>query len=309
MQQFGRSNPFYYGCGRDSIIATTALVATAGVAAADVTLGGFGRVGVTYNDAAAQDTFIDNRLRLVITGTAESDSGVSFQAQTRIQWDDAAATAGDAVASNAGVIMPAAYTIKYSGFTLGVGNVSAQEATPGFYAGSLGYTGFMFVDPYSIGYANHDIGLTSAASNGVVMLSYSNAGLTGRVSYSEAAGVERTFVSADYKFGDYLVAVSHQESNNNAFDVTKLYAQGTFGGVTAGLFADDSAAGNSLGLTATMEVAAGTKATLTAVSLATGGENIGVGVNTDLGGGVSFGAGIADMNGSTYAEAGVVFNF
>ena len=38
-------------------------------------------------------------------------------------------------------------------------------------------------------------------------------------------------------------------------------------------------------------------------------ETIGLILNHDLGGGVSFGAGVARINGLTNAEAGVVFNF
>jgi outer membrane protein OmpU len=112
-----------------------------------------------------------------------------------------------------------------------------------------------------------------------------------------------------YADNGYVVALSHQESTLAAEDITKLYVQGTLGGAKVGLFLDDSAAGNAVGLTGTMSVGAGTKVTLTAVELAAGGNNIGIGVNHDLGGGVSFGAGIADMNGNTRGEAGVVFNF
>lgn len=294
------------------LFATTALVATASVAAAEINFGGFGRFGLNYTEGAVEELRLDQRLRLVITGTAESDGGLAFTAQTRIQWDDAASTAGDAVNGASAAIRDAAFHVSYSGLTLSIGNVSAAEATPGFYAGCLGYTGYSCVDPWSsIGYGNHDIGLTTAGTNGVVMLAYSAGDFTGRVSYSnDGAGTDRTHVGVDYAFGDYLVALSHQEESgvtNN--DITKLYVSGNLGNTSFGLFADDSAAGNSFGLTATTSIGAATTATLTAHSLAAGGENVGVGINHDLGGGVSFGAGVSDLNGTTYAEAGVVFSF
>ena len=41
---------------KNILFATTALVATAGVAAADVTFGGYGRFGMDYNQARAVGT-------------------------------------------------------------------------------------------------------------------------------------------------------------------------------------------------------------------------------------------------------------
>ena len=298
------------------LLASTALIAGASAAAADITLSGYGRLGVIYNDVAAPaaDVTLDQRLRLIITGTAESQNGIKFTAQTRMQWDDAGASSTDSVGVAAGAIRNAAFHVAAGGLTLSVGNVSAAEATPGFYAGGLGYTGFMFVDPWSIGFFGHDIGLTSdaAGTDGVVMATYKTGAFTIRASVSDAGATDRKHLGVVYADNGYVVSLSHQEATGTAQDVTKLYVQGTLGGATVGLFVDDHANGNSIGLTGSMNVGAATKVTLTATSndLAVGtAENIGVGINHDLGGGVSFGAGIADMNGTTYAEAGVVFNF
>ena len=299
------------------LLASTALIAGASAAAADITLSGYGRFGLIYNDTAAQETVVDQRLRLIVTGTAESQNGIAFKAQTRLQWDDATAAAGDAVTSAGGAIRAAAFHASAGGLTLSIGNVSAAEATPGFYAGGLGYTGFMFVDPWSIGYFGHDIGLTSDGSNtitgqsgtnGTVMATYKTGAFTVRASVSEGLS-ERKNLGVVYADNGYVVSLSHQESDNNAEDVTKLYVQGALGGATVGLFLDDTAAGNGWGLTGTMSVGAATKVTVTVTESAGGAENAGIGINHDLGGGVSFGAGVADMNGATYAEAGVVFNF
>jgi len=85
------------------LFATTALVATAGVAAADVTFGGYGRFGVIYSSAAGANgiaqTFgddgtgdssvdITSRFRLQIDATAESDAGVTFGARVRIEQEN-----------------------------------------------------------------------------------------------------------------------------------------------------------------------------------------------------------------------------
>ena len=82
------------------LFATSALVATAGMAAADVTMGGYGRFGIYYNEGLTKnETRLDQRFRLTITGVTESDSGVKFEARIRFQTDDGnKVTVGDEVA-------------------------------------------------------------------------------------------------------------------------------------------------------------------------------------------------------------------
>lgn len=88
---------------KSRLFATTALVATAGVAAADVTFGGYGRFGLQYNEGAVNETSITSRFRLQIDATAESDMGVAFGARARIQQDndDASAITNIGAASKA----------------------------------------------------------------------------------------------------------------------------------------------------------------------------------------------------------------
>jgi outer membrane protein OmpU len=62
------------------LIATTALVATAGVAAADVSVGGNGRMGVVYN---GEDLNFSSRLRIAFTASGETDGGLSFGGSIR----------------------------------------------------------------------------------------------------------------------------------------------------------------------------------------------------------------------------------
>ncbi|AML50801.1 porin [Falsihalocynthiibacter arcticus] len=68
---------------KNLLIATTALVATAGVAAADISVSGDGRMGLVYN---SQDTLlsgdsnikISSRLRIGFSASGETDNGLSF---------------------------------------------------------------------------------------------------------------------------------------------------------------------------------------------------------------------------------------
>ena len=68
------------------LFATTALIATAGMASADITWGGFGRFGVVHNEGnAANETYLTQRMRLTVTGTTESDAGVKFEGRMRVR--------------------------------------------------------------------------------------------------------------------------------------------------------------------------------------------------------------------------------
>ena len=67
------------------LFATTALVATAGMAAAEVTMSGQARFGLYYD---GEDTSLDQRFRLTFTGITESDNGVKFEARVRIETNE-----------------------------------------------------------------------------------------------------------------------------------------------------------------------------------------------------------------------------
>ena len=120
--QIGQQAAFYYGHARHLLIATTALVMTAGVAAADITMGGWGYVGVT--DTAAGGTFVSNAVRLTFSGTVETDSGVKFTAFGRMTQDN-----NDATTDNNDGINYKRVSVAYSGLTLAVGNTHTAMNT------------------------------------------------------------------------------------------------------------------------------------------------------------------------------------
>ena len=102
------------------LFATTALVATASVAAADVSFSGYGRFGIIYQDTAAGDsTDVTSRLRLQIDATAESDAGVTFGARVRIQQNNTDNTNSPAGTGFNG----ARFFARSGGFEVGVGNI------------------------------------------------------------------------------------------------------------------------------------------------------------------------------------------
>mgnify|MGYP002714625430 FL=1 len=118
---------------KKALIASTALVLTAGVAAADVTISGYGRTGVIYyeNDTDENETQVISRLRMNIDAATSTDQGVDFGARFRIQWDQNSDNAGEL---NAGKLY-----VTSSGLTVEVGNVDTAFDSAGLlYANELG---------------------------------------------------------------------------------------------------------------------------------------------------------------------------
>ena len=118
---------------KKALIASTALVLTAGVAAADVTISGYGRTGVIYyeNDTDENETQVISRLRMNIDAATSTDQGVDFGARFRIQWDQNSDNAGEL---NAGKLY-----ITSSGLTVEVGNTETALDSAGLlYATELG---------------------------------------------------------------------------------------------------------------------------------------------------------------------------
>jgi len=84
------------------LFATTALIATASMAAAEVKISGYGRFGLDYNDGndrivanqgpggsglLTSSTNITSRLRLQFDMSTETDGGVTLGARARVNYD------------------------------------------------------------------------------------------------------------------------------------------------------------------------------------------------------------------------------
>ena len=96
------------------LFATTALVATTGMAAAEVSFGGFGRFGLFYeenNTPNIDETRIEQRFRLTATGTTTSDNGLEFEGRIRFQTDE-----NSAGSSNVANRSAAGFAVSTGGF-------------------------------------------------------------------------------------------------------------------------------------------------------------------------------------------------
>lgn len=318
------------------LFATTALVATASVAAADVSFSGYGRFGVQYSSAAGANgiaqTFGDDgtgdssvdvisRFRLQVDLTAESDSGLTIGARVRIEQDSDEVS--DAANSGTGINAPR-FFIRTGGLEVGVGNIfGALEFMPGMYPIDLGLTGLQYeYTPYQFKADFYDSdGAGAAATNNAVEVMYSAGDFSMHVSASDGAN-ERIAAYVAYTYAGYTFALGAQDSNN-AYDSEFLASvSGNIGPAMVSLaYADNGLSGDQITLAARFDVGAATNIeayisdadTIFASATNAGTvENTGYGIdfNHDLGGGTSLRGGVAKMFlGNTVADFGVRFNF
>ncbi|WP_027256834.1 MULTISPECIES: porin [Leisingera] len=311
------------------LFATTALIATAGMAAAEVKISGYGRFGLDYNEAnknvaGRSDTNITSRFRLTFDVSTETDSGVTVGGRVRAQ-----SRSRDGVAGTVGWSAPQ-FHVAYGGLRVNVGNIwGAIDSAPGLYLNTTsvdtGIDGMGF-HSLAIGNAFNWDTFTSAGAgrNGVEAL-YSAGGFSGHISYSQsnggttlgsADGLQRTAVMLSYSFGDYFVTGAYQSEDNGTV-VAKTDGSTESSGDGMGFFAiggDFGQFGATLSYGTTEEADAvtlagdveiGAASTLVAwvnstdietdvtaaTQTRTDGTSFGINYEYDLGGGVTFVAG------------------
>ena len=287
------------------LFATTALVATASVAAADVTFSGYGRFGIAYTGAVgatASSTDVTSRFRLTIDATAESDSGVTFGARARIQQNE----------GQQGQTNGARFYAKSGSLQVGAGNIyGALDSMPGQYPIDLGLTGlgyeytayFFNGDAYSSG------GTGASGSNGVEVM-YSAGDLSVHVSASDTNN--RVAAVAAYTMSGWTVALGGQDSDDTGDTELTATVGGTIGPVSVGLaYADNGTNGDKTVLTGSFAAGAATNIeAYYADDSLEADASYGVDFNHSLGGGTSLRGGVASKHsGQTVADFGVRFNF
>ena len=230
------------------LFATTALVATAGVASAEINFSGFGRFGIQYIEDNAtteivsdtnttsgltertvattseDDAFLESRFRLNIDGNAETDGGVAFSARVRLQADDNA----DGSAGSAG-LNGARFTTEYGGLRVDVGNIAGViDNLQDYYGFEPGLT--LFTGQYIANDFAFDAYTSTGSGENGVYAGYTFGGFTIAASYSgddsaddyeiiaddfvwETGDSEQWGVSAAYAADTWGVAVGYAETD------------------------------------------------------------------------------------------------
>ncbi len=217
---------------KKALLTTTLLVATAGMAAAEVTISGYGRFGLTYLDidGLGSDTRLQTRLRMNIDASLETDTGLNFGGRVRLQHD----------AGNSGALLSAAKLfVETAGFRVEVGNVDTAYDSAGLmYASEIGFTDSSLGESQDFAYYSFSSGPYSAAEADRmgIFASYSVGAFTGRMSYvdpDQNSGVveEEVSISLDYAAGAFKLSLGAVQdgagiADNDQFFAGVAYAMG-----------------------------------------------------------------------------------
>ncbi|OWY13485.1 hypothetical protein B6V73_16995 [Thioclava sp. JM3] len=193
------------------LFATTALVFSAGIAAAEVSVGGDGRMGVVYNGT---DWNFSSRIRVSFTASGTTDGGLEFGGSMRA--DQATAATNGTAAS---VYISGAFGKLSMGDVVG-----APEA--------------LFGDYYEVGYT--DLSSMDGYGNDIMYLTGDNGGDVGSIAAATTQTVMNTGPNLLYTgtFGAFSVAASMSDGKADSTDASQEYAIAgayTFGNYTVGL--------------------------------------------------------------------------
>ena len=323
-------------------LASTALVATAGMAAAEVKFSGYGRFGVGYhedrdvhkNKPGVSDTILVSRFRLNMTGIAETDGGVRFEGRVRLQADEKNAD-GEA---NIAELNGASFSVLYGGLRVDVGNVAGSfDNLTNYYGNEPGLENF--IGQYSgvnysyVGYSSGGTGSNNATGSNAGFFQYAVENFKFGASFDpDVENGDRWDASATYTMGNITAAIAYGETEGVNDSVEKqslavLTLGAAFGDFSGTLFVadedvnndtgvrDEAKSGTAYGVSAAYNIGA---TTLTFAYGDGSGDadtrKIGVGAIYDLGGGASLHGGIGqsktgDAEGIMQADFGAKFDF
>ena len=307
------------------LFATSALIATAGMAAAEaeITFGGYGRFGLVYDDSAtgtAKETRLEQRFRLNIGANTTTDAGVKFEGRFQLETNDD--SAGGATGRGPGA---AGFAVSAGGFRLDVGHVSdvldsgdvVDVFGPGIGLTALIESENTFNDAIDAnGFGEGDI------TQQTVKVRYTVGDFTAAASYTEdndLTGDNAYYqIGASYDFGPVVFGAAYGERDDAAeTDYWVANLSGSVGAldynvlVADGDLLDDVA----YSIAATYAVSSSTDI----IGLVAGGGDTlttdketayGIGFKHKLGGGVTLRGGVGeDASGATLADLGVRFDF
>ena len=330
------------------LLSTAIIVATAGVAAAEVTLSGSGRFGIVNFDdgvATTSDTVISSRLRFNVDAKLESDNGVTYGGRIRFQ---------NSTGQTTSAFSPAMLYVESNGLRVEVGNANtAYDSVALMYNPELGYRGTSFGDPQGSYYgfnsgpyagatvddpatAGVDESSTGQTNRVGIYVAYSISGLNLKASFiqtdqvNDDVGVlgaafgldaDESSIAVDYTFGQVTLAAAAAQ-NGNGIDGNDLvfvgaaYAFSDLG--TVGINYNDNGDA-AIGKTVTLygnykisDITVGAYVT-DADGLDSLGTNpdtaYGIGASYDLGGATLAGSVQSDFLGDVTTDIGVSMNF
>lgn len=235
---------------KNVLLASTALVLTAGIASADIAVTGEANMGLKYNGTT---TTVHNEIDFNIVGTGETDGGVAFGASVDLD------ASSDDSANTTGAVADPEVFISYNGLKLTVGDIGEANDRGGL--ADLGYDGIGIDDVAEINtYGSHDVrvdyafgdvavaaSVDSSNSDWAIGASASFDAFSVDLGYGETGGATQTNLTVGYAAGAFGVKAFY--ADNGAADAFGLEGSYTTGDVTVtGVYADAGAAGDAYGI-------------------------------------------------------------
>jgi outer membrane protein OmpU len=301
------------------LIATTALVMTAGVAAAESHLGvkvsGTARMGVVYDGT---DTVFSSRVRIIFTASGETDGGLSFGAEVRNDQSGVGNTAnGDSTVYIKGAFGKLTMGDVSGGPDALVGQTSGLGYGPNDGLHEIGFIGTTKTAAY---YEYSTGALTIGVGAG-----QTNTALTDNVAGVGGNTADELNIAVKYVTGDYSFALGYETADTDgnlaagitadSIDQVSASASAKFGGATVkAKVADDSRVADLAWSLSVDFAVSGANLTAVYTDFGTGNDTFaGIGATYDLGGGATLAgmigqdenAGVSD----TVADVGVKFSF
>ena len=287
------------------LFATTALIATAGVAAADVSISGDARMGIVNTASATavdNETQFSSRARVSFSMSGETDTGLSFGASIRA--DNAAAGAGGTGGS----------VFISGGFgKLTMGDISSGHKSATGNVAGVGYTGLS---------DKNEVGYIGGGDDEGISYSYTIEGLSIYVSAGQpnaASASNETGYGVSYTMSGFTIAAGRGEDGTS--EQTSVAVSGSIAGfdLAAVMVDNNSVMAVDSETALSVSYAVNDALTLTAftreIDNRTGADRTysGVGAAYSLGGGASLKAGYVDGGGATKDldtfDLGMTFSF
>ncbi|MDQ7261703.1 porin [Paracoccus sp. PS-1] len=329
------------------LFATTALVMTAGVAAAEVAVSGDGRMGLIYD---GDDVQFSSRARVTFTLTGESDAGLSFGGSFRAdqESDYTAGNTGSSRSAARGTAGAVWISGTYGKLSMGdvvgaaeaaIGDLPEVGYTAGEFGGDVEEISFLVGDGENedqgptllYEYTVNNISFYASATDGSNL---AGPGVVGRGPLVDTDGdgfVDTQIDTADtawsvaakYEGSNFWAALSYSDNGDDS--EIGLAAEGTFNNFAIkGVYMDydyDSvvggADGKTYGLGATYQMDALTvkgfwrRDEVEVAGVDADYDSFGIGADYDLGGGAVLAGGIIDTDylDDTVADFGIKFRF
>jgi len=278
------------------LLATSALVASAGIASADITLTGSADFGIKDDGVASTNAYVHSEIDINVVASATTDNGYTIGASMDID---------DASDASAGTVSDQEVSISGAFGTITVGDVAHAADKHG--VATVGYDGIgVDTDIEALDFrGTADINYSTTVNDMAITLSY-NMGQSATADGDE--GDWGMFVSFDAGNG-FGVTASYTVDDSAAAAADAAYALGLSydleGIALNAYFADNETNGGSA-FSASYELDANTtiSAVYASTDVANDESDFGIGFKTDLGGGVSLAGGIGEVDNNTVTDLG-----